>query len=186
MSGPEASVDVERAVVSSSAMEGASNYFRWQCDLLTSHIGPRVLEVGCGIGGFTQTLLGRERVVSVDLNPEMIALLRDRLADHAEWHGLVADLTDPEFPARVAPHACDSVTALNVIEHIEDDRAQRCARCARCCRWEGGQRCWFLPTRPSMEPSMRRWGAIAATPPESSRRSLTRRGSMSTSPSISI
>lgn len=122
MSRPSASFDAERAVVSSSAMEGASNYFRWQYDVLASHIGPRVLEVGCGIGGFTQTLLGRERVVSVDLNPEMIALLRERLAGHAEWHGLVADLTDPDFPARVASHRCDSVTALNVIEHIEDDR----------------------------------------------------------------
>jgi SAM-dependent methyltransferase len=111
----------DRAGVTSSAMDGASNYFGWQRDLLASHIGSRVLEVGCGIGGFTRTLLGRECVVSVDIDPEMIERLARSLDGQAGWHGLVADLMDPDFAERVAPYRCDSVTALNVIEHIEDD-----------------------------------------------------------------
>jgi SAM-dependent methyltransferase len=143
-----ASHDRERAVVSSSAMEGATNYFRWQHDLLASHIGDRVLEVGCGIGGFTRTLLGRERVVSVDLNPEMIELLRERLGGHPEWHGLAADLTDPDFPERVAPHRCDSVTALNVIEHIETDEVA--FRTLRKLLPEGGRAAVLVPAHQAL------------------------------------
>lgn len=121
-----AAFDLERDVVSSSAMQGATQYFRWQHDLLASHIGSRVLEVGCGVGGFTRTLLdrGRERVVSVDLEPGIIEALRAGFAAHPEWSGVVADLADPRFPELVAGHACDafdSVTALNILEHVEDD-----------------------------------------------------------------
>lgn len=113
--------NVDRVAVTSSAMDGASNYFAWQRDLLASHIGARVLEVGCGIGGFTRMLLGKECVVSVDIDSEMIERLEGQFADRSEWHGLVANVMDPDFVERVAPYACDSVTALNVLEHIDDD-----------------------------------------------------------------
>ncbi len=121
--GSPSAFDLDRFVVSSTAMEGATRYFRWQHDRMASHIGRRVLEIGCGVGGFTRTLLGRERVVSVDLESELIEGLRERLASSPEWHGVVADLTDPRFPEQVAGHDLDSLTALNVIEHIEDDAA---------------------------------------------------------------
>lgn len=115
--------DLARDVVSSSAMQGASRYFAWQYDLMAGHLGPRVLEVGCGVGEFTRTLLGRERVVSVDLEPQVIEVLRNQLTGHPEWSGVVADLADPELPSRLGHQHFDSVTALNVIEHIEDDVA---------------------------------------------------------------
>lgn len=115
--------DRKGATVSSVAMENASNYFRWQYSVCSSHLTPRVLEVGCGIGGFTRTLLGRESVVSVDLNPEMITYLTAQLAAHAEWRGVVADLTDPNFASGIGINHCTSVAALNIIEHIRDDIA---------------------------------------------------------------
>lgn len=121
MDGGLATLDAAEAVVSSAAMEGAARYFRWQLDVLGDHLGPRVLEVGCGAGGFTRALLGRERVVSVDSNPRMIERLRGLLGDRQEWRGMVADLTDPGFPEAARAHGCDSIAALNVLEHIEDD-----------------------------------------------------------------
>ncbi|TFH24582.1 MAG: class I SAM-dependent methyltransferase [Myxococcales bacterium] len=113
----------DAAAVSSVAMEGATNYFRWQLEVMSSHIGPRVLEIGCGVGEFTRVLLGRERVVSVDLKSDMIEHVRERMAGHAEWYGLVADVTDPSLADQAEVHRCTSVTAINVIEHIEDDEA---------------------------------------------------------------
>jgi SAM-dependent methyltransferase len=121
MDGSLATLDRVEEVVSSAAMEDATNYFRWQLDVLGDHAGPRVLEVGCGAGGFTRALLGRERVVSVDSNPRIIERLRRLLADRPEWQGMVADITDPGFPESARACGCDSLTALNVLEHIEDD-----------------------------------------------------------------
>ena len=58
-----AAFDRGNATVSSLAMENASNYFQWQFNVLSSHLTPRLLEIGCGIGGFTRTLLDRKSVV---------------------------------------------------------------------------------------------------------------------------
>ena len=121
MNGGLVTLEAVEEAVSSSAMEDATNYFRWQLDILGEHVGPRVLEVGCGVGGFTRALLGRERVVSVDSDPRMIERLRGLLADHQEWRGVVADLTDPGFAEAARAYGCDSLAALNVIEHVEDD-----------------------------------------------------------------
>ncbi len=66
-------------------------------------------------------LLGRERVVSVDFNADMVEQLRKVVQGNTEWTGLVADLTDERFVDQLRPFRCDSLTALNVIEHIEDD-----------------------------------------------------------------
>ena len=88
--------------------------FDAQHDLLASHIGSRVLEVGCGVGGFTRTLLGRERVVSVDLEPGMIEALDRRFTGHPEWCGVVADVGDPGFPERVE----DDVGALRSLRAV--------------------------------------------------------------------
>jgi SAM-dependent methyltransferase len=111
----------DRDAVSSVAMAGATNYFRWQLEAMSSHISSRVLEIGCGVGEFTRVLLGRECVVSVDIDSEMIESLRRSLVGHPEWHGLVADVTQDAFPEQVAAYRCTSVTALNVVEHIDDD-----------------------------------------------------------------
>ena len=43
-------------------MAHAKNYFAWQARLVLPELGQRGLEVGCGIGNFTQTLLDREAI----------------------------------------------------------------------------------------------------------------------------
>lgn len=103
-------------------MEGAENYYRWQFEIMASHLGQRVIEIGCGVGEFTRLLLGREKVVSVDIEPATIEYARRRFQDAPNWEGVVADADDEQLPSLLAPYRCDSVAALNVIEHIEDDR----------------------------------------------------------------
>ena len=48
-------------------MSKAKNYFAWQYRLIHKELGSRVLEVGCGVGNFTGTLLDREAVIAVDV-----------------------------------------------------------------------------------------------------------------------
>jgi len=100
-------------------MAQARNYIAWQRRLVSPELGQRVIEVGCGIGNFTQLLLDREFVAAVDIEPACIARLRER------FPGLYAEACAPGSVAfaQLARFAPDSCVCLNVLEHIEDDRA---------------------------------------------------------------
>jgi SAM-dependent methyltransferase len=103
-------------------MSQAKNYFAWQSRLVGSELGPRVLEVGCGVGNFTATLLNRDAVIAVDVEPECIQRLKQRFPDRDNLHAFVCDVLSPEFRdlAKLRP---DSAVIVNVLEHVEDDVA---------------------------------------------------------------
>jgi 2-polyprenyl-3-methyl-5-hydroxy-6-metoxy-1,4-benzoquinol methylase len=102
-------------------MAKAANYFAWQHRLVAKELGQRVIEIGCGIGNFTRTLLDREAVIAVDVEPACIERLKQRFPDHTNLHAATCDLTAPEFLKLAAFHP-DTCICLNVLEHIEDDR----------------------------------------------------------------
>jgi 2-polyprenyl-3-methyl-5-hydroxy-6-metoxy-1,4-benzoquinol methylase len=101
-------------------MASATNYFAWQGRLVTSELGRRVLEVGCGLGNFTGLLLDREAVVALDVEPACIERLRERYPDRPNLHAFVCDAGVSDF-AEARRFRPDSCVCLNVLEHIEDD-----------------------------------------------------------------
>jgi SAM-dependent methyltransferase len=103
-------------------MTRAENYFAWQHRLVRRELGRRVLEVGCGLGNFTGTLLDREAVVAIDIEPECVEILKRRYGGRRNLHALVCDVASPEF-RRLARFRVDTCVCLNVLEHIQDDRA---------------------------------------------------------------
>ena len=103
-------------------MARAVNYFAWQSRLVTPEIGQRIVEVGCGLGNFTRTLLDRELVVALDVESGCIARLKERYAGHTNLYTCVCDIGDSTFTGLARFHP-DSCVCLNVLEHIEDDRA---------------------------------------------------------------
>ncbi|MBM4359823.1 MAG: class I SAM-dependent methyltransferase [Deltaproteobacteria bacterium] len=94
----------------------------------------RVLDLGCGNGALSADLhrAGRE-VTSQDVSERMVAMTRR----HLEHQGLAASRvrlgTVEEIPERAG---FDAVVALDVIEHIEDDR--RAVECLRDALKPGG------------------------------------------------
>jgi SAM-dependent methyltransferase len=102
-------------------MAKAANYFAWQHRLVAKELGQRVIEIGCGIGNFTRTLLDREAVIAVDIEPGCIERLKQRFPDQTNLHSLTCNLIAPEFIQLASFHP-DSCVCLNVLEHIEDDR----------------------------------------------------------------
>jgi SAM-dependent methyltransferase len=98
-------------------MSHARNYFAWQARLILPELGRRVLEIGCGIGNFTELLAGREAVIAIDAEPGCITLVKSRCpgVDAFAIDVSSADLGDL---ARFKPDSC---VLLNVLEHIEDD-----------------------------------------------------------------
>jgi SAM-dependent methyltransferase len=101
-------------------MARASNYVAWQTRLVHRELGQRVLEVGCGVGNFTGTLLEREAVIAVDVEPACVERLQQRYPDHTNLHAFVCDVASPEFHtlSRFRPDSC---VCLNVLEHTPDD-----------------------------------------------------------------
>jgi|SRR5579872_459374 len=101
-------------------MAAARNYFAWQARLVKPELGRRVVEVGCGVGNFTGTMLDREAVLAIDVEPECVEQIRRRYSEQANLRTLVCDVASPEFSA-LARFEPDSCVCLNVLEHIEDD-----------------------------------------------------------------
>jgi 2-polyprenyl-3-methyl-5-hydroxy-6-metoxy-1,4-benzoquinol methylase len=101
-------------------MSRARNYFAWQWRLAKCELGPRVIEIGCGIGNFTRMLHDREVVIAIDAEPECVERLSERLWNQANLQAMALDLMHPQF-ADLARFHPDSCVCLNVLEHIEDD-----------------------------------------------------------------
>ena len=101
-------------------MARAPNYFAWQARLVKPDLGRRVVEVGCGTGNFTGTILDRELVAAVDIEPACVERLRGRFPGRENLLTFVCSPGTPEFAAlaRLRPDSC---VCLNVLEHIEDD-----------------------------------------------------------------
>jgi SAM-dependent methyltransferase len=82
--------------------------------------GQRVLDIGCGTGVVSAELLRRGcRVTSQDLSERMAAMCRQYL-ERNHLAGSVRQGGVEDIPETAA---FDVVVALDVIEHIEDDRA---------------------------------------------------------------
>jgi len=103
-------------------MTRAKNYFAWQSRLVVRELGQRVVEVGCGIGNFTGLLLDRELVVALDREEACVLSLLERFPGRGNLHVLTCEAASDAFRdlARFLP---DSIVCVNVLEHIEDDRA---------------------------------------------------------------
>lgn len=105
-------------------MSAAPRYAAWQAEMLRPWLGRRVMEIGAGIGNISACLRTQnpELLVLSDTDPWYLSRLRKQF----DGDGVVrfADLTlpDPSARDRLGDLELDSVVALNVLEHIEDDR----------------------------------------------------------------
>jgi SAM-dependent methyltransferase len=104
-------------------MERAANYRRWQFDMVAPFLGDNVLEVGGGIGNFTPQLAGAaKKVVSLEPNEYCFGQLQEKIAGLANVTPLRATVEslDTVLPAG---EKFDAIVLMNVLEHIQDDRA---------------------------------------------------------------
>lgn len=146
-------------------------YRQYQYDLIAPHCGRSVLEVGAGLGEFAALFSDRERVVVTDTDPEAVELLEQRFAGQPEIRACQLDLDQGVH----LDEPVESVIAINVLEHLEDDAAALRALARHVT--PGGTVVLWVPAYPSLYGEFDRLvGHYRRYTPASARETLQRAG----------
>ena len=100
-------------------------YLDWQLEQFRPWLGQRILEVGCGVGGIVSLLGPRERIVGLDVDPEVVEHARERFAGRSECSfavANVAEFSDAQLE-ELAAERFDTILCINALEHMRDDIA---------------------------------------------------------------
>jgi SAM-dependent methyltransferase len=98
----------------------AKNYNRWIFELTAPFLGKRILDIGCSIGNITQHFLDRDCIVGVDCDGKAIEEIQRRFSRYSNFHGFHSDFSNLDLD-NLQTFAFDTITCLNVLEHIDDD-----------------------------------------------------------------
>ena len=98
-------------------------YRAWLFDVVGPHLDQRILEIGAGIGNYTEKLLDREMVWATDYADSYVERLENRFGDRAHIVAASLDLTrvTTAQKATLVEQRFDTVLMMNVLEHIDDD-----------------------------------------------------------------
>ncbi len=99
---------------------------QWMFESIRPYVKGKTLEIGSGIGNISTMFVRSQLPLSLsDYSTEYFRLLRKRFVSEPLIEGIYPiNLTDPDFETTWSHllGSFDTVFALNVIEHIEDDR----------------------------------------------------------------
>jgi SAM-dependent methyltransferase len=113
--------DSQQMVIESlEFLASVDNYNHWMSRSIKPYVGHKILELGCGIGSMLQYFLTEKKIFGVDLDPELIDYCKNKFKDHINCEFSAGDIFKDEIKFSEKP---DTLVCLNVLEHIEDDRA---------------------------------------------------------------
>lgn len=123
----------------------------WLVRQLRPYLGTTVIEVGCGLGNVTELLVAAgHRVIALDCYPPAVDAVQERFPPE-QVEVVMADVTDPSCTA-LRERGADSVAALSVLEHVEDDAAA--LRHMAGMLSSGGVLAVYVPALPSLYGSL--------------------------------
>jgi len=118
----------------------------WMYSKISEGVRGEVLEIGSGIGNISRHIrAAASHLVVTDTEPHYLESLRDTFAGDSVVEVAAYDLDAPP-PAPVEARRYDAIVAVNVIEHIADDRTL-VARLAHLLR-PGGSLMIYVPACP--------------------------------------
>ncbi|RYG01704.1 MAG: class I SAM-dependent methyltransferase [Chitinophagaceae bacterium] len=107
------------------AISDAKAFNKWMYDTIAPYLKGAVIEIGSGIGNISEHLLTKaDSVYLTDLDQAYCDILKQKFGTLPNTAGISqVDLVSPEFELqyRNLINRFDSLIALNVIEHIEND-----------------------------------------------------------------
>jgi glycosyltransferase involved in cell wall biosynthesis len=109
--------------VTLDAMEAAPRFNEWMYEAVKPWLGERVAELGVGRGNLSRFIKRHDHVLLTDYRTDYLEELRGRWNHHPHLEIGKLNLTDRADYEQLRRFAPDSVVFLNVLEHIENDRA---------------------------------------------------------------
>jgi len=109
--------------VTLDAVEQAAQFNQWMYESVKPWLGKRVAELGVGRGNMSKYIRRHEHVLLTDYRIDYLTELRNRWKEQGGLRIGKLDMTEREDYEQLSEFAPDSVVFLNVLEHIEDDRA---------------------------------------------------------------
>lgn len=99
-------------------MSQAVNYRRWIYSRIEPMIGRSILEVGGGIGNFTELFPMSAHITTIEPHPDCVRVLRERFG--SVWN---VEVVETDLLSYQPKRLFDTIVCLNVLEHILDDGA---------------------------------------------------------------
>lgn len=129
------------------AVAKASRFNQWMYDTIRPHCSGKILEIGSGIGNISAYFLkDAHPILLSDIRENYCAKLSARFGGTPGMLGVEQmDITDPAFDQKFARYfdSFDTIFALNVVEHIYDDRLAL-KNCAKLLK-KGGRMIVLVP-----------------------------------------
>jgi SAM-dependent methyltransferase len=106
------------------ALNASTRYNRWVYDSIARYLSGAVLDIGSGIGNVAQFYSEHPCVTACivsDRAEALVAFLRQRFSHKKNHRVAVLDISKDFASFDILPHSIDTITLINVLEHIEDD-----------------------------------------------------------------
>jgi SAM-dependent methyltransferase len=106
-----------------NSISEAQKFNKWMYDTINPYCNGKILEIGSGTGNITSFFLQKKELITAsDIRQNYREYLSQNFTEH-ELEVLNIDMVHPEFNKTYKKllNSFDTVFALNVLEHIEDD-----------------------------------------------------------------
>lgn len=125
----------------------ADKFNAWMYESIQPHCSGEILEIGSGIGNISYFFLSNGANITLsDLRENYFDVLKNNFNSYPNLKGImILDLVDGEFDVRFGHlfNTFDTIFALNVVEHIEDDN-QAIINCKKMLK-KGGKLVILVP-----------------------------------------
>lgn len=129
-------------------LKEARGYQRWLLETIRPHLGCRILEIGSGIGTYTDSLASAERLIATDVDGNYVETLAQRYRGRNHISAIRLDLGNltPTDIEQFLSERLDTVVGLNVLEHVRNDEI--CVRRLLEILAPGGKLVLIVPASP--------------------------------------
>lgn len=105
-------------------LSGSVKYHAWIYHHLRADLGRHVLDVGSGLGDLPRFFgaEGGRTVIVSDRDAGLVARLRRRYAGYPNYRVVPLCITDRDASSLLPPGVIDTITCVNVLEHVRCDR----------------------------------------------------------------
>ncbi len=131
-------------------VRGSRRYNSWLYDRIKSHLRGSVLDIGSGLGDIARQFVNPsiDEVVLSDYADEMLNLLTQNPPPLKKYRITKLDITNPHTFNDYPKEQADTITCINVLEHIQDD--VRALKHMKSLLKKGGKVVIFVPALPAI------------------------------------